>query len=278
MKFHVIFWIGFLSMLIVTSLTNAQPITYQYNPANQLMVVQHSACTNITYTYDANGNRTERIVQPCPEISGYILDDTGTGIADVRLQGFPGSPVTGPGGIYSVKVAPGWSGIVTPQKEDYSFEPVERSYENLTSDRTDQNYIGTLPQYTLTVEIDGKGRVEGDGEIDCPGVCSQTFDKDTLVLFSAIADAGYRFDSSSAGQCNAVGDCSLTLTEDTTIIITFVEDPDITPTPNPDATPNPDGTPMPDPSAVVPEPGTIILLGLGLLGLLGFAKRRSRKN
>jgi YD repeat-containing protein len=280
----------------------------EYNTADQLLQASHVECKVISYTYDANGNCTERIVQPCPEISGSVIDVSGNGIEGVTLQGLPGSPVTGPSGIYSVKVDPGWSGTVTPQKTDYTFTPVDRSYLDLTADQPGQNYIGVLPQLTLSVQIVGNGRVEGDGGLRCPGVCSQSFDKHTLIMFSAIAEAGYRFDSSSAGQCNAIGDCSLTLTEDTTVTVTFVEEPDITPTPTetPEPTPTPEGTPTPDPNATptpdpnatatstldpnatptpieppdpnaVPEPGTIVLFGLGLLGLLHLGLRRRRK-
>lgn len=41
--------------------------------------------------------------------------------------------------------------------------------------------------------------------------------------------------------------------------------------------PDPDGTPGPDPSAVIPEPGTLILFGFGLLGLFALAWRRRQR-
>ena len=215
-------------------------------------------------------------MQPCPKISGYVLTPEAFGIAGVVLNGLPGNPSTDNTGFYSVQVEPSWSGMVTPQKEDYTFEPVECSYENLTVDQTMQNYTGVLPQYTLTVEISGEGRVEGDGGIDCPDVCSQTFDKNTIVTFSALPADGFIFDNCPEAQCNDTGDCSLKIMDDSTITVAFIPDPTITPTPTeaPKPTPTPSGTSTPDP---VPEPGTMILLGLGLIGLLGLRARAKKK-
>lgn len=261
----------YMVMLGVVSSTWAQITTYQYSSTNQLVKMQQADCTHITYTYDANGNRTERIVQPCPEISGAVVDADGNGIEGVALQGLPGNPTTGITGFYNVQVEPGWSGAVTPQKADYSFEPLERTYTNLAADQSEQNYIGVLPRYTLTIEIVGKGTVSGDGGLECPDLCSQEFDKHTLVAFSALPAEGFVFESCTQAECDASGYGSLTITADTTVTVTFVPDPTITPTP----TQPPGPTPTPTAPKPVPEPGTMLLLGIGLLALLaGFAVRK----
>lgn len=261
---------------IVSAVQAQTSAIYHYGTSNQLIEVRHSDCTVISYAYDKNGNRTERIVEPCPVISGYVLTPEELGIGGVVLNGLPGNPSTDSSGFYSVQVEPGWSGTVAPQKEDYSFEPLERSYENLTGDRANQNYTGTLPQYTLTVEVLGEGTVEGDGGIDCPGVCRQTFDKHTQVSFSALPAEGYRFERCPQAACSEDGNCTVTILEDTTVTVTFAEAPPATPTPivtpDPTATPDPNVTPEP-----VPEPGTIVLLGLGLLGLLRLVIRRPKR-
>jgi hypothetical protein len=42
-----------------------------------------------------------------------------------------------------VQVPNDWSGTVTPTKTDYDFAPVSRPYSNVTSDQTNQDYVGT---------------------------------------------------------------------------------------------------------------------------------------
>jgi hypothetical protein len=69
-----------------------------------------------------------------PVISGSAA------IAGVTMNGLPGNPVTGAGGAYSVQVASGWSGTVTPTKTDYVFTPSSRVYTNVTSDKLAENY------------------------------------------------------------------------------------------------------------------------------------------
>jgi len=258
-----------------TLLASAQTATYQHNAANQLLEARYAECTIVSYAYDANGNRTERIVQPCPEISGSVLTPDGAAIADVVLTGLPGSPKTDGAGFYRVKVQPGWSGAVVPQKTDYTFTPVNRTYANLTVNQTEQNYIGVLPQYTLTVQIVGSGAVSDDNGLNCPDACTQTVDKHTIVTFSAVPAAGYILDSVTNAECSETGgNCVVTITQDTTVVVTFIADPTITPTPI--ITPTPGGTPTVIPTPT-PEPGMFILFGLGLLGLFAL-KRRIKKN
>ncbi|MEN6560320.1 MAG: fibronectin type III domain-containing protein [Acidobacteriota bacterium] len=72
-------------------------------------------------------------------ISGTVLAE-GLPLAGVTLSGLPGSPVTNEAGAYGVSVDAGWSGVVTPVLEGYSFEPASRTYADLTSDKTGQDY------------------------------------------------------------------------------------------------------------------------------------------
>jgi hypothetical protein len=46
-------------------------------------------------------------------------------------------------GNYTVTVPSGWSGTVTPAKIGYTFSPVSRSYSNVLSNRTAQDYTAT---------------------------------------------------------------------------------------------------------------------------------------
>ncbi len=89
---------------------------------------------------------------PTPTISGYVQTPTGEGIADVLIfaDTFGGSAVTDENGYYELTVpdivrpvpSP-WTGTVTPCKTDWSFDPVEISYTDLSEDVSGQDYVGT---------------------------------------------------------------------------------------------------------------------------------------
>ena len=91
-------------------------------------------------------------------ISGRVTVG-GSGLEGVTIVGLPGNPVTDANGDYSTEVADGWTGTGTPQKEGYTFLPPFRIYNNVISDRADQNYAATLLTYTIsgTVPYDGNG-------------------------------------------------------------------------------------------------------------------------
>ncbi len=57
-------------------------------------------------------------------------------------------------GNYSISVPYNWSGIVTPSKTGYSFTPLNRTYSNIVSDTTNQNYLATINHYTISGNTD----------------------------------------------------------------------------------------------------------------------------
>ena len=73
-----------------------------------------------------------------------------TGIEGVVMNGLPGNPITGVGGLYNVTVNYGWSGTVTPVKEGYTFEPPERQYSDLTGGQFNQSYAAKLLTFTIS--------------------------------------------------------------------------------------------------------------------------------
>ena len=96
-------------------------------------------------------------------ISGYVRTSGGSGISGVVMSGLPGNPTTNTSGYYSAEVEHGWSGTVTPQKSGWTFDPPSRSYSNVTSDQTNQNYTGTPQTYTISgyVRTSGSAGIGG---------------------------------------------------------------------------------------------------------------------
>jgi hypothetical protein len=78
-----------------------------------------------------------------PMISGRIRTSAGQAISGVALAGLPENFVTDAGGFYRLAVEPRWSGAITPQKNDYTFDPPLRQYAEVTRDQFDQDYLAT---------------------------------------------------------------------------------------------------------------------------------------
>jgi hypothetical protein len=64
------------------------------------------------------------------------------GLAGVTLRGLPGDPITENDGRYQVRVIPGWSGMVIPEKQGFTFVPEKREYRNILKNQIKQNYQG----------------------------------------------------------------------------------------------------------------------------------------
>ncbi len=77
-------------------------------------------------------------------ITGDITYE-GNGLEGVTLtfEG-AGTYVTGTGGFYTYAVLHGWSGTVTPAKSGYAFDPVNRTYTNVTTYLYDQDFTATV--------------------------------------------------------------------------------------------------------------------------------------
>jgi hypothetical protein len=77
------------------------------------------------------------------------------------------------------------------------------------------------PQRTLTVSTSGSGsgHVNGPG-INCPGDCSQVFDKGTHFVLTATADSDSAF-AGWSGACSGTGPCKLTMAGNRSVDATF---------------------------------------------------------
>jgi len=80
-----------------------------------------------------------------PTIQGTITDANGLPVPRVVIQrsgSFP-STATDPNGHYVLPFVPGTSFTVTPNLDQYMFAPGSRSYANITTSMTNQNFIMT---------------------------------------------------------------------------------------------------------------------------------------
>jgi hypothetical protein len=90
-------------------------------------------------TMDSDKTVTATFTQTQYTISGMVTV-SGSGLADVQMSGLPGDPCTGGSGFYTATVDSGFSAVVTPTKEGYTFDPSSRSYTDVSSDQVGQDY------------------------------------------------------------------------------------------------------------------------------------------
>jgi hypothetical protein len=75
-------------------------------------------------------------------ISGHVRNSIGIGMNGVTLSfsNNAGSTITDSSGYYIRGIPNSWSGTVTPTKDGYGFDPKSRSYSNVTSNLSNQDY------------------------------------------------------------------------------------------------------------------------------------------
>jgi type II secretory pathway component GspD/PulD (secretin) len=79
-----------------------------------------------------------------------------TGVPGVRLMGFPTDVTSDETGRYSTTVEFGWTGIVTPEKMGYRFEPSTRQY-NARADQKAENYKAVELTFTISGNVGAAG-------------------------------------------------------------------------------------------------------------------------
>jgi len=85
-------------------------------------------------------------------ISGHVVElDGNTPVKGVLIQSDNNDInfVTDVNGYYKLLVNYGWSGVVTPQKEGYVFEPNSLPYADVNYDYNDVNYTATLTTFKI---------------------------------------------------------------------------------------------------------------------------------
>ena len=111
--------------------------------------------SKVGYAFEPNGLTYSNVMNDIAEpndyvgtlltyiISGYVKNPCEVPIQDVLVQAGSGgsADITDPNGYYEVWVDYNWSGIVTPSKQHYTFEPNMIGYTSVLSDWIGQDYI-----------------------------------------------------------------------------------------------------------------------------------------
>jgi hypothetical protein len=136
--------------------------------------------------------RMHYVPPPSNEISGYVRDADGIGVAGATMQGLFGNPVTDANGHYSAMVWDGWTGTVTPQAADRLFIPSSRGYASVTGSYTQENYSALstvgIDEVPTTVTYSA-GHIPTDfnfrslpGTSSSPGAITVSIPPDVMIL------------------------------------------------------------------------------------------------
>ena len=79
------------------------------------------------------------------------------GVTLSYVDSIPRTVISDSVGNYSLTVTNNWSGIVTPSKAGYTFNPASITYTNVLTDQTDQNYFAPPITYTISGNAGGDG-------------------------------------------------------------------------------------------------------------------------
>ncbi len=104
--------------------------------------------SNITASHTVHVTFSQHVLL----ISGYVLEPDGNTPVDgvsIFTDYNDVNAVTDSNGYYELWVDYGWSGIVTPDKEGYVFEPNSDTYSNVTHDYNNMDYTATLWTFVI---------------------------------------------------------------------------------------------------------------------------------
>ena len=111
----------------------------------------HSATTDQAVIFNLDDISLTRT---CLTISG----NAGIASATLNYAGSTSGSTTANGsGLYSITVPFDWAGTVTPSKTGYTFSPASKTYPNLGTDQTAQNYIATPITYLISGSVGKPG-------------------------------------------------------------------------------------------------------------------------
>ncbi len=93
---------------------------------------------------------SDGLLPDCETITVTVTDESTftisgqVGVDGATLTYDGGSTVSGTGGAYSITVAAGWSGTVTPSLAGFVFTPASRTYSNVQADAANQDYTADM--------------------------------------------------------------------------------------------------------------------------------------
>jgi M6 family metalloprotease-like protein/uncharacterized repeat protein (TIGR02543 family) len=139
------------------SVTAAPDPGYEFEAWTGDVSPGHESDNPLTITMDSNKSIAANfsIIIPQVTISGSIKTsgDEAVESVTVAFSNGGGSTTTDSSGNYSHSVNQGWSGNATPSKTGYAFSPESRSYDNVASDQTGQDYTATILTYTISGKV-----------------------------------------------------------------------------------------------------------------------------
>ncbi len=129
-------------------------------------------------------NDCAQLIGPCATgcelqmyaITGHIESDEGVPLAGAQISGHFQNYYTDANGDYLVPSIEGWSGTLSPYIGNYHFTPASRSYEHLSGDVPDQDYLGFFStMHLVPSEYPSIGEalaiaLEGDTILVAPGI------------------------------------------------------------------------------------------------------------
>jgi parallel beta-helix repeat protein len=119
---------------------------YTFSPSSRSYFLLLSNQTNQNYTATV--------------VRYTISGTTGTAGAGATITYTGGSTTANATtGSYSLTVAYGWSGVVTPSKAGYTFSPASRSYTNVTANQANQNYTAMSDSPTISGNVGVGGAI-----------------------------------------------------------------------------------------------------------------------
>ena len=148
---------GYIQIGSSVTLNNVESIDKTDLPLGTYYIVVRQKNSGTKNWYDLN---ISHLPPPPVTISGYVRDGSGNGISGVAVtfSNSGGTATTNSTGYYSQSVSYGYTGTATPSLSGWTFSQPSRSYTNVTSNLTNQNYTGTHNPVSISGYVrDGSG-------------------------------------------------------------------------------------------------------------------------
>lgn len=108
---------------------------YTFNPISHTVTdLTYESTLNYSATYVGTGTYN---------LSGTVMDETGTPLPGVTISGFTQETVTDGSGNYALRVPTGWSGTLLATKDGYAFTPAQIVIAAVNADRAALNFTAS---------------------------------------------------------------------------------------------------------------------------------------